>query len=210
MNKLKNSFVLLFSVSLIFGTAGGAKALLFTGTPSPTLSPIFGILINFDDLKINSWLEPNAYESLGVSLVGTEPGGQDYKLWVETGPQSKPNYLNTGPFRNYNGTILVEFLELTSKVAIGVANSRQGPETITAYDRNWKILESYQVPSGRNVYVGIDRGGIPEIKFFEIKGEYFAIDDLQFNSRPVPEPATILLLGLGVASFLGLRGKARV
>ena len=61
------------------------------------------------------------------------------------------------------------------------------------------------VPAGANVYVGFDRPDA-DIKFFLIKGSFFAVDDLQFTAPP--EPATLLLLGSTMAG-LGFASRWR-
>jgi len=51
------------------------------------------------------------------------------------------------------------------------------------------LLESFTAPKGASTYAGFSRAS-NDIKYFEIKGDLFAVDDLQFQS--VPEPSTIL------------------
>ena len=55
---------------------------------------------------------------------------------------------------------------------------------------------------GCGVFVGFDAGSnlIGKIQFgpSSASGDSFSIDDLRFESDPVPEPATLFLLGSGL------------
>jgi hypothetical protein len=190
-----------------------AFATPFTGNPWPSLSPVFGTLINFDDKATGTVVGATDYVAQGVASITETEGLGTFARYA--GSQSMPNYIGTGASGErktdaalgWDGTILIQFAGLASKVGIGIADSQGGPETIYAYDSLNNLLESFQAPTGSNVYVGFDRA-VADIKYFKITGDFFAVDDLQFIARTaVPEPATMFLLGFGLAGIAAISRK---
>jgi hypothetical protein len=191
-------------VLIVVFSAVNVSAVSFTGTPSPSLDPIFGTLIDFDDQATGTLVGEFDYVSLGVASVKETEGLGTFARY--SGTQSSPNYIGTGLGGGWDGTILFEFTDLSSKVGIGIAS---GPETLSIYDSSFVLLERITTPTGLNTYAGFTRLAT-DIKYFEISGDFFAIDDLQYiasASVPVHEPSTLLLLGGGLVGLVGFGRK---
>ncbi len=206
----QNNFIALFpsliGVSII-GFSQSAQAATFVGTPSPNLRPTFGTLINFDDRATGTVINANDYVAQGLASI-TETTGAGAAFQRRSGSQSSPNYIGTGSGyeigganQGWDGTIRFEFANLARKVGIGIANNRGGPEFLRIYDASNNLLEpAFQAPNGINVYAGFQRTTY-DIKSFEVSGDFFAVDDLQF--KQIPEPLTILcsLTALGFGAL---------
>jgi len=209
------SFRLLAVLALAFlVSTGTASAVPFVGTPSPALSPVFGTLIDFDDMATGTPVGLNDYLGLGVTIAQVAVGIPT-QIARYAGSQSLPNYIGTGfagerpdptdANLGWDGIIRFSFLAPVRQVGIGIADSQGGPETIRIYDSGNNLLETFVVPSGGNVYAGFTRGSF-DIAYFEVTGDYFAADDLQFDAASVPEPTTLALRGGGL---LGLARRRR-
>ena len=180
------------------------------GTPSPSLSPTFGTLVNFDDKAPGTQVLWNDYVSVGVASI-TEITGAGTLFARYSGSQSPPNYIGTGGTYEiggapggWDGTIQIDLALPASIVGIGIANSSGGSEILSVYDSVGSLLESHTVATGTNVYAVITRGAY-DISRLVITGDYFAIDDLQFNA--IPAPGAILLGGIGVGLVGWLRKR---
>jgi hypothetical protein len=182
-----------------------AAADFFQGTPSPSLSPVFGTLVDFDDKATGTLVGQYDYVGQGVASITEQTGGGTFARY--SGTQSMPNYVGTGGSAGWDADILIEFSQLASTVGIGVANSSDG-ETMYAYDSGMTLLESHGVPNGLNVYAGIARDTF-DIKYFRIAGSFFAVDDLQFDVVPAPSALVGLVSMAVVGLVIGFRRKLR-
>lgn len=184
------------------------------GTPSPSLSPTFGTLVNFDDKAPGTQVLWNDYVSVGVASITEITGAGILFARYGFSQQSPPNYIGTGGTYDiggasggWDGTIRIDLALPASMVGIGVANNSGGLEFLRVYDSTGSLLESHQVATGANVYAVITRGAY-DISRFEIIGDFFAIDDLQFNA--IPAPGAILLGSIGVSLVGWLRRRRTI
>lgn len=207
----------------IMTLAEPSGAIAFLGTPNPSLFPRFGTLINFDDrpplppsdIPAGVPILPSDYVSLGVaSITETERLGTFARY--ATSAQSNPSYIGTGPRgergtdanEGWDGTILIELQNLANSVGIGIADSRGAAEVLSIYDSGFNLLETFTAPVGLNSYVYFTRNKA-DIKYFQIKGDFFAVDDLQFSTARVAEPtAKVAWLAFGAfGAYAILKGK---
>jgi hypothetical protein len=96
-------------------------------------------------------------------------------------------------------------------VGIGIANSNGGPEILSIFDASFALLDSGAGPAGGDVYAYFSRPSF-DIKYFQVTGDFFALDDLQFDgaaATPIPEPGTVVLLVSGLAAVALLKRRKR-
>ena len=180
-----------------------ANAGISYGTPSPSLNPVFGTLINFDDQPTGTPILPGDYAGFGLaSITELTVGPPAFARYG--GTQSPPNYIGTGVQYGWNGLIRFDLALPASQIGLGVADSAGGPEFLSVFNSGGTLLESYVLTSGANIYAVITRP-FYDISRIEIKGEFFAVDDLQFNT--IPAPGAILLGGIGVGVVSWLRRR---
>jgi hypothetical protein len=174
------------------------------------LSPVFGTLVNFDDKPTLSPVLPGDYAAMGVTSV-TELEGLGFFARYPSS-QSPPNYIGTGSFGErggdgdafgFDGTILFQFASLQGIVGIGIAETpgAQLP-VLSVFSSDMTLLETFTPAFGLNVYAGFDRGA-NDIAYLQVRGDGFALDDLQFT--PVPEPNSMLLVITAALAGLQLR-----
>ena len=208
---MKKLITLCVAVALMFAVGTPvAKGAISYGTPSPSLSPTFGTLVDFDDKATGTQVLWNDYVSVGVASI-TELTGAGSLFARYSGSQSSPNMIGTGPTYDvtgvnwgWDGTIQIDLARPASMVGIGIANSRGGPEFLSVYDSVGSLLESHQVATGINTYPIITRGA-SDISRLVITGDWFGIDDLQFNAIPAPGALLLGSIGVGFVGWLRRR-----
>lgn len=183
--------------------SSSANAAISYGTPSPALNPVFGTLIDFDDQPSGTPILPNDYAAFGLaSITELTVGAPAFARYP--GSQSQPNYIGTGSQYGWNGIIRFDLALPASQIGLGIADSAGGPETLSVYNSGGVLLESHVLTPGVNIYAVITRPTY-DISRIELSGEFFAADDLQFNT--IPAPGAVLLGAIGVSLVGWLRRR---
>ena len=180
------------------------------GGSNPTPSPLFGTLVDFDDKAAGTQVLWNDYVSVGVASITELTGAGSLFARYSGTYQSQPNFIGTGSHDiggvnwGWDGTIQIDLALPASMVGIGIMDSLGGPEYLSVYDSTGSLLESYQVAAGSSVYPVITRPSY-DISRLVITGDFFGIDDLQFNSIPAPGAILLGSIGAGLVGWLRRR-----
>ncbi len=117
----------------------------------------------------------------------------------------------TGAYQTWH-TINIDFNEAISAVGVDVTRTKGQNIGMALFDTNNTLLEEYTWSERAPFFMGLDYGtnDIMRVSIFN-NSDDLDIDNLiyqrQTQADPVPEPATMLLLGSGLISIVGFKRK---
>lgn len=199
---------------------------IFVPGPSP-VAPFVGTVVDFEGLTEGQLID-SEYAGLGVTFTqddGGTPQADNLPALFGYGPGSGVGMLTGSTsggaaFPTIAGLVAVFTSPVARAGAFFSDTAPLGNYTVTAFGTGGAVLETYSLLStslpscgsifpttpGCGVFVGFDAGSnlIGKIQFgrSSATNDSFAIDDLRFESDPVPEPATLFLLGSGLAGLV--------
>ena len=191
---------------LVLVTKAGAT--LITSPTDPALTG--GDVITFYGLTTG------VYEPLTVDDVTFDSkiniGNTNWSNVIDAPPYLSNGYINSYT-SFYTGSLTFTFAHEVNAFGflLGASNNTW---SLTAYDSNYAVLETAMLAatggSGKAFY-GLSVGS-PAIAYATltdngIDNDLIFIDD--FTTAPVPEPATLLLFGTGLAGLAGLRRRRK-
>ncbi|MET0025100.1 MAG: PEP-CTERM sorting domain-containing protein [Sedimenticola sp.] len=185
---------------------------------------IFGnanaVVIDFDDLADGTSLTTQ-YSSLGAVFTGFEDSreiapevrNQEY-ISV---PQSSPNYLTN--FFNYPSTstsdrldeIRISFLAPASDISFYLNTASTNTITVDIFAFDGSLIQTVGLTgSGTdNVFHSLTDTNVGRISMYQPSdGWWWSMDTLSYEIADIPEPATLALMGLGLAGIGWKRRKA--
>lgn len=167
------------------------------------------------------------YNSLAIDVVIFTADDKTFQI----GATYSGNYNTSGQYlgNTSTGFSAITFSFSTSVDAFGF--NWGGSDTIwtlTAYDSSDNPLESYNLPAVGSSNTGdffglaaddiayatlVQTGSLNQFSFLGVAGLGLSLNDEvfidNFSYKPVPEPATMLLLGSGLVGLAGFRRKFR-
>ena len=190
-----------------------ALALVTLSMSCVTMANASQITVDFDNVGVIDalTLSNNASSQLAFGIMQIHNGAVTSNF---VGATSAPNVYAVGPVAASNlqaSNIEMNFSSPVSDVGLDViTGGAAGAFTVYAFDASGNILgvNTVNLNSGGSQRVWFNVSGISEVVVRGVPGGTpipFAVDTIQFSS--VPEPASLMLMGTGIAGLWGLRKR---
>lgn len=164
---------------------------------------------------------------LGVSFNNTGGDGFDIRPTevngIYLGPDFSGNAIWNNPFYTTNNSTIATFSVPVFSVSVTLGDYNRDSDLLNlfAYDENDTEIDNVSFENPESSYAGMTLGisssiAIAYVEFYGVglMENSVAWDNFSFNEdvgssnqAPVPEPATIFLLGAGLAGLAGIRKK---
>ncbi len=197
--KIKSK-ILVAVLGVFFIVAGNAFALPFNYNGSPYQNIDQGYLALYIDVP-----DTGIISDMNVSLIISEPYVDDMYIRLYRTDSNLVSYLFLGSnFRGNTGGTYGSYINATFDDQASEAYPRTGQ-----VDGNYGIFKPY---SPLSVFNGTELSGrwyliIKDVSSFPDTGNDLYAWSISGTTTDVPEPATVLLLGLGLLGVAGIRRK---
>lgn len=195
--------------------------LVFWGTCKFSMAePITGIsIINFNEISIGErfYKNININDVTFTSTSATSDIADTMRIWDynNENPTNQLNWIEGQSMEiHYRANPIISFSEETDFIGFNISFI-DGPWTLEVYDISDNLLESLIIPGSSTgtptgwEFYGIQHSGISYAKLIGDGTDNVMIDNLHYRTtfNPVPEPATILLFGIGILGIAGVSRK---
>jgi hypothetical protein len=179
-----------------------------------------GAVVDFDNLPGGGTIAANTvlttqYSSIGVTFSAIEDGSPVSAAVINTFSPISGNYWANTPDGNYGprwDALIMDFSTPVSGVSWLTQSHGSLSITFNAYDAGNNLLETLVI-TGDWAPSGFAASGISRIEALQPDdGWGWGMDNLEFSSGQVPEPATygMFALGLAAATLLGRKRRRQL
>jgi hypothetical protein len=172
-----------------------------------------GVPLTFEDFLLagvgNNSVAGNIYSAdftLSSSVSGTFGGSNSANVQHANG---NSNSSEVGPMGTFDGILNIDFASAQGAVGFGTVELSNALEFIRVYN-GATLLGTFSPFSGDVFnYEGFVATAGDVITRIELEGGFFAIQNMKYAAGAVPEPASLLLFGSGLALVMLRVKKAR-